>query len=225
MRDVVDESCRYGIVGVAGFARIVGLDVASADEAILVAVALRASQAFQIAAGMEKETMAAHQGKEDAVRGTVFVQGKSSQTVEGEWHFGAHFLDGDGVGDGLYLYYRIVEFRDGRLGQVELHLVGHSALQRFAQPVIAQHAPFGMFQGEGLGSLWQIKPDFAHSVLSLHDAERGGEGKVGWCHHLDQGAGFIVQVTHIVDKGAHVVGQLAETSHRKLLCPKGRRNG
>jgi hypothetical protein len=86
------------------------------------------------------------------------MQGKGSQTVEGEWHFGAHFLDGDGVGDGLYLYYCIVEFRDGRLGQVELHLVGHSALQRFAQPVIAQHAPFGMFQGKGLGSLWQIKP-------------------------------------------------------------------
>ena len=225
MRDVVDESSRHGIVSVAGFARIVGFDVASADEAILVAVAFRASQAFQIAAGMEKETMAAHQGKEDAVRGTVFVQGKGSQTVEGEWHFGAHFLDGDGVGDGLYLYYCIVEFRDGRLGQVELHLVGHSALQRFAQPVIAQHAPFGMFQGKGLGSLWQIKPDFSHFVLSLHDAERGGEGKGGWCHHLDQGAGFIVQVTHIVDKGAHIVRQLAETSHRKLLCPKGRRNG
>ena len=113
----------------------------------------------------------------------------------------------------------------GRFFEVELHLVGHSALQRFAQPVIAQHAPFGMFQGKGLGSLWQIKPDFSHFVLFLHDAERGGEGKVGWCHHLDQGAGFIVQVTHIVDKGAHIVRQLAETSHRKLLCPKGRRNG
>ena len=65
---------------------------------------------------MEEETVAAHQGKEDAVRGAVFVQGKGSQTVEGEWHFGAHFLNGDGVGDGLYLYYCIVEFRDGRLG-------------------------------------------------------------------------------------------------------------
>lgn len=71
IRDVVDESCRHGIVGVAGFARIVGLDVASADEAILVAVALRVSYALQVTAGMEKETMTAHQGKEDAVRGRL----------------------------------------------------------------------------------------------------------------------------------------------------------
>ena len=62
--------------------------------------------------------------------------------------------------------------------------------------------------------LVKLEPDFAHFVLSLHDAERGGEGKVGWSHYLDQGAGFIVQVTHIVDKGAHIVRQLAETSHR-----------
>ena len=76
--DMVDDSGGDGIVAMASFAGVIGLvasvpvrTIASAarlgDVPILVAVAFSLADALEVAAGMEKETMAMHHGKEDTV--------------------------------------------------------------------------------------------------------------------------------------------------------------
>ncbi|RHK11317.1 hypothetical protein DW079_04995 [Segatella copri] len=131
--------------------------------------------------------------------------------------------DGNRIYYRLYLYDGVVLLLDdrSRLGQFQFQLVGHSAFQRFAESVIAEHAPFRMLDGEQFGAFRKIEPDFAHFIFSRYDSERGGEGKVGGCFYLHQGARFIVEVAHGGDKGTHVVGQQAETCYRKFLCLNG----
>ena len=75
---MVDGSCGDGVVAMAGLTCVIGL-VASAPARtiacaarlghvpILVAVAFCLADALEVAAGMEKETMAMHHGKEDTV--------------------------------------------------------------------------------------------------------------------------------------------------------------
>ena len=64
MRNVVDGSSGKGVVLVACIACIIRFDAAARRVAFFVAGSLCAAYALEVAAGMDEEAVAAHQGEE-----------------------------------------------------------------------------------------------------------------------------------------------------------------
>ena len=75
MRNVVDGSSRKGVVRVACFACIIRFDAAARRVAFFVAGSFCAADALEVAAGMDEDAVAPHQGEEEAVGRSVFMEG------------------------------------------------------------------------------------------------------------------------------------------------------
>ena len=75
MRNVVDGSSGKGVVLVACIACIIRFDAAARRLAFFVAGSFCAAYALEVAAGMDEETVAAHQGEEETIGRSVFMEG------------------------------------------------------------------------------------------------------------------------------------------------------
>ena len=71
----MDGSSGKGVVLVACTACIIRFDAAARRVAFFVAGSLCAAYALEVAAGMDEEAVAAHQGEEETIGRSVFMKG------------------------------------------------------------------------------------------------------------------------------------------------------